>query len=535
MKICNRFWAFLILTWVYFNPTVGQNRTNYTFSLQNGIDFQLSDSSICLGDTVQLTILGSICNARINPQNQIQWLDSTHAILIPSISTGYTIQGLSNCTVLDSGFFTINVLSLPQIHVSAGTVPCNGGVATVTVTANGGIGPYQGTGIYSAPAGLHVYSITDNAGCMAKDSLNITEPSPLNENINAGTINCYGDSGMITVSASGGTPPYQGTGIFYRLAGQQTFLVKDSNGCISSLGITLSQPPQLLMQLQVTPIHCFGDSATVLVQAFGGTPQYTGTGTFHPSPGTYYYHVTDLQGCTAVDSATIPAVPPVYVAVTADTNIICSGDSVQICASTGFTTYRWNIPGDTNICIKAKAAGNYYVFATDSNNCTYQSNHLNIQTLQPLPISINVKGDTIKVLTGNGYTWFLNDSLLQNETGNTLIATEDGIYKVRVVDNNGCYTWSNPINITAVEDITADNSNLIKIYPNPIVGSNCSLVVNEEWTNANVSIINERGQTIYYAQLVSGNSTIPFSYPAGVYFVKVSRGTAVVYKQIIKR
>jgi hypothetical protein len=44
-----------------------------------------------------------------------------------------------------------------------------------------------------------------------------------------------------------------------------------------------------------------------MVSASGGTPGYTGTGTFSHGAGTYSYTVTDANGCTATTTGTVAA------------------------------------------------------------------------------------------------------------------------------------------------------------------------------------------------------------------------------------
>jgi len=50
---------------------------------------------------------------------------------------------------------------------------------------------------------------------------------------------------------------------------------------------------------------CNGGSAVVTVSATGGTPGYTGTGTFSHAAGTYSYTVTDANSCTATTTGTV--------------------------------------------------------------------------------------------------------------------------------------------------------------------------------------------------------------------------------------
>ena len=50
---------------------------------------------------------------------------------------------------------------------------CNGGPATVTVTATGGTGPYTGTGVFSAAIGEHTYTVTDANGCSGSATIDV--------------------------------------------------------------------------------------------------------------------------------------------------------------------------------------------------------------------------------------------------------------------------------------------------------------------------------------------------------------------------
>jgi hypothetical protein len=74
------------------------------------------------------------------------------------------------------------------------------------------------------------------------------EPGLVNSTINcatasavAGTITCYGGTTTVTVSATGGTAPYTGTGTFTVGAGTYEYTVTDANGCMSTVSITVEE------------------------------------------------------------------------------------------------------------------------------------------------------------------------------------------------------------------------------------------------------------------------------------------------------
>ncbi len=59
----------------------------------------------------------------------------------------------------------------------------------------------------------------------------------------AGTISCAGGTTTVTVSATGGTAPYTGTGEFTVGAGTYTYTVTDVNGCSGTTTVTVTEPP----------------------------------------------------------------------------------------------------------------------------------------------------------------------------------------------------------------------------------------------------------------------------------------------------
>lgn len=108
-------------------------------------------------------------------------------------------------------------------------------------------------------------------------------------------IACFGQSSTVTVSGSGGVAPYTGAGTFSRPAGTHTFTVTDANGCTDNVTINISQPSQVVAAASFTPIACAGELSTVTVTASGGTPGYSGTGTFSLPAGTHTLAVTDAN------------------------------------------------------------------------------------------------------------------------------------------------------------------------------------------------------------------------------------------------
>src|SRR5215510_15039644 len=102
----------------------------------------------------------------------------------------------------------------------------------VNISAACSTPPYAGTGNFTAGPGTHNYTVSDANGCTAATSITVNQSvAPLNAIATAGSINCYGGTTSVTVSAVGGAPPYAGTGNFIVGAGTHNYSITDASGC----------------------------------------------------------------------------------------------------------------------------------------------------------------------------------------------------------------------------------------------------------------------------------------------------------------
>src|SRR5437660_8805477 len=191
---------------------------------------------------------------------------------------------------------TVVTLTEPDALVASnthGSTSCHGGTTTVSVSAVGGTTPYGGTGTYSQGQGTTTYTVTDHNGCLSSTVVTLTEPDALVASNTHGSISCHGGTTTVSVSAVGGTTPYDGTGTYSQGVGARKCAVKDHNGCLSSTVVTLTEPDALVASNTHGSISCHGGTTTVSVSAVGGTTPYDGTGTFSQGQGTTTYTVTD--------------------------------------------------------------------------------------------------------------------------------------------------------------------------------------------------------------------------------------------------
>ncbi len=124
-----------------------------------------------------------------------------------------------------------------------------------------------------------------------------------------GKINCYGGTAVVQINATGGIPPYIGTGNFIRPAGVYSFIVTDTKGVKDTVVVNLLQPDSLNISVGYSVITSYNTTTTIYVTSTGGTPPYTyqlDNGLFQSSnmftnqtAGIYKVTVKDANGCTS--------------------------------------------------------------------------------------------------------------------------------------------------------------------------------------------------------------------------------------------
>ena len=195
-------------------------------------------------------------------------------------------------------------------------VQCNGqATGTATVTPSGGTAPYSYVwsnvpgntqAVNNLPSGTYTVTVTDANGCITTQNFTVTEPVALVGNSSVtNPILCAGGMATVSVSATGGTAPYIGTGSFSQSEGPQTYTVTDANGCTSTTISTITEPTPLSAVTTSTD-EMMGMDGTATVTVSGGTPNYmyywmpggaTTPAITGLAAGTYSVTVLDANGC----------------------------------------------------------------------------------------------------------------------------------------------------------------------------------------------------------------------------------------------
>ena len=293
------------------------------------------------------------------------------------------VAGVHNYTVVDNlgceDMISVNLIQPDEliVTIAASTILCNGGTSTVVVDATGGVGPYAGTGTFARGSGTYTFTIVDANGCSSDAKITINEPPLLEQFVTWDPILCNGGTTNMTITASGGTGQYTGTGSFTVSAGSNSYVVNDANGCTVSQNVTIPEPAQPVLATAVfEPILCNGAQTDVTIVSIGNSGPLIGTGTFTVGAGNYVFTVSNAIGCSSDVHVFVPEASIIEANVSPQNQTIdCIPIPVAIFANptggSGPYSYLWsNGSTASSIMVNPNETTTYSVSITDANGCT---------------------------------------------------------------------------------------------------------------------------------------------------------------------
>gem|GEM_PF-1236178 len=462
---------------------------------------------ICIGDPATITYLGSAAaNATYN------WNFGAGTVLSGSGQGPYQVawaaSGTYNVTlqVTENGCTspveTHNVVVLPSpVADFTFTTVCQGNptdftnTSTITIGSIAGSAWDFGNGVpvlsqdasYTFPsAGTFpvILGVASADGCLAQTTLQVTvNPGPTGT-FSSTDVTCYGAcDGTATINANGGALPLtylwsngaNGSNLVGLCPGVYTGTVTDNNGCGFTGDVTVAEPADLVVTVDVVATSCPGlANGTATTNIAGGTPPYnTSWGAVNPNAlptGNYSVTVTDAHSCTVTVDYVVPDGLGLVFNFNIVDNICFAGDdgSATLTVSNGISPYgvvwtdAFNNPISENPAslgvetINGLVAGTYNVVVLDAIGCMNATTIAVTQPNQPLILDLipqdlncyhNADGEIL--VTQNGlapYQYELTDvygaavSNGQSAVPYNFTGLDAGIYFVRVTDANGCET-----------------------------------------------------------------------------------------------
>ena len=508
--------------------------------------------------TIDLNVLGGICPYSFLWSNG----DTTEDISgIPGGVYWVSVTDSNGCTEFEA--IGISEQWVMTTSITSTNVSCNGGSdGSVDLTVSGGVLPYSFSwsngdtteDIMGVPAGNYSVIVTDFSIYCAVNSIIISEPA-LSVSITGTDVSCNnGSDGMADLTVFGGVFPYSFSwsngntteDISNVPAGNYTVIVTDSNGCIATDSVIISEPAVMTTtSISSINVSCNGWSdGSADLTIFGSVIPYSfswsnGDTTEDISgipAGNYTVIVTDSNGCTTTDSALITE--PAMITTNTPDQTICDGDSALI-----FGVYQ-------------TIAGTYYEMLLSVDGC--DSIIATTLIVNPLP-TVDLGADTticngcsITLDVGAGFT---NYSWSNGQITQNIIVDSAGTYSIQVTDTNGCVGTD-----TIVIDIASGINELpkiryVSIYPNPNTGvfiieiKNLRGFQNLGGLNMEIKLLNTTGQVIYAEKLYPVRSSLSNgvkeytdsyrkeidmkNYPKGIYNLLVISDSGTINNKVV--
>lgn len=387
----------------------------------------------------------------------------------------------------DKTFTTATCLLAVQVIATPDKL-CNGDTVTYTAVPSGSSG-YQ----YSWSNGSHsnainittdstyTVTVTDNLGCQATASKQLTMYPAAVASITGSTVLC--DNGSTTLTANGGNTYLWSTGSSQRTItvnqpGIYIATVQTVYGCTASdtVVVTTFDNPVITGNF----VFCSGEYTTLT--ATGGDSYVWSTGATTSSinvntEGSYTVTASTSSGCSGIATVNVIQLQ-VNDATIAGNTLICNGIGTVLTASSG-SSYLWST-GETTPSISVNNPGTYSVTVTNINGCSSSASKT-VSLMEPTSISgdsqICSGESTTLSATGTGSYQWSNGANTPFITVNT-----PGTYSVTVSLPNGCSS-------SAAIEVTAASSPTPSISGNNVIceGQSTTLTAtggnNYSWNN----------------------------------------------------
>jgi gliding motility-associated-like protein len=285
---------------------------------------------------------------------------------LSGISQTSLSAGLYTITVSDANLCTgTGTISVTQptagITGTITTTPtgCGTSVGSATVSASGGVPAYtyswsptsgSGTSISGLAVGNYSVLVTDAQGCSItlNTSINTTGTGPSLSISSQTNAACFSSTNAGATVDAVGTGPFtyswsptggNATSATGLSGGNYTVFVADASLCVSTITLSITQPPAIVVTVTNTTASCGNYDGSATVIASGGTGSLTPLWSVNSnsvtvtglSAGTYSVLVTDAFGCTGSAITNVNSVGTLTVNAGTDATIH-PGDNTPITA-----------------------------------------------------------------------------------------------------------------------------------------------------------------------------------------------------------
>lgn len=400
------------------------------------------DTIACDGESIDLEVYP------INTGDIIQWSNGVRNKTIKVTQSGLYSVILENSNgCKDTASINVNFIQLPEIDIYGNLMICHGDTAIVFIKdfdnrieyswSNGDKGKFAKI----SDNGTYYVTAMNNRGCKKTKKFDIAYfPEPktvLPDNI-------YACDGELVILDPGDFIHYlwqdNSTKDIFNAVNEGLYWVEvtDSNGCSIRDSVVVKYYPKIEFHKHDTIMIC-KNSYTLLYP--GIYEQYywqngsTDSIFIADKEGLYWVKVTDINGCTGIDSNVIKFYPEINF-TWPDTIKFCK-DNQAILYPGHFIWYQWS-NGSSDSLIYIDQEGLYWVEVTDNNGCNGKDS-IFVEYYSPINFTWE---DTLKACSNSfiGITPGKFESYLWNDgtEDSILYVDSNGCYSVEVIDSNGC-------------------------------------------------------------------------------------------------
>ena len=287
---------------------------------------------------------------------------------------------------------------------------------------------------------INYYTVTDSKGGKSTIGIEVVQPAvPLAATVTLGSGN------MLTVSASGGSYPYTGTGVFTARPGNNSFVVNDKNGCsvTTNIDVTADQGSRPSVSAVAPPVNCEGTSTNVTISATGGAGSYSGTGTFNTNAGR-----GSLRISFPTHNGTIKTV------AFGSVGSVTAGKTYSLRFNTLGTTNN----GQLSVVLRGFSAPAKQI--TDFETAFYGTTKIAHEFAFTPTASNNNASFHLEIFQSSGTTYIDNIAFFETDSDGDLISNNlfpDGQFENNI---NSIHIWSNNNNQAAAWDNTGKINNI---------------------------------------------------------------------------
>ena len=148
------------------------------------------------------------------------------------------------------------------------------------------------------------------------------------------------------------------------------------------------------------------------------------------------------------------------------------------------------------------------------------------------PIVSALSNTQLQSSMANSYQWYLNDNIISGATKRELTISSNGTYTVKIDSINACSSISNPYIVSKVGEDELQNTNPIKIFPNP--ANDYLYIESGNLALQTAQLFDIRGKEASDKKMFSGSMHINTqSFSEGIYFLHISNADAIQVHKII--